>query len=125
MTAEFPLAEFVAGRLPVAGFDHHAHIRAGWAVLQHHEFADAARAYVGAITAMAAAAGHPQKFHMTITVAMLSAIAERMPDGGANFDAFAAEHSELFERDFLLRHYSKERLHGDLARRTFLLPDRR
>jgi hypothetical protein len=60
---------------------------------------------------------------MTITVAMLSAIAERLPDDCCNFDAFAAQHSELFERQFLLRHYSRQRLQCDLARRTFLLPD--
>jgi hypothetical protein len=124
MTEGFPLADFIAGRMPADGFDHRQHVRAGHALLAHRDFADSARLYVRAISAMAGAAGHPEKFHMTITLAMLSAIAERLPDKRSNFDAFAAEHTELFERGFLLRHYSEERLQCDLARRTFLLPDR-
>ena len=84
-----------------------------------------ARQSARGITAMATAAGAPQKFHMTITVAMLSAIAERMSDSCANFDAFASQHPELFDRELLLRHYSKERLSCPQARQTFLLPDRR
>ena len=81
----FPIEEFVAGRLPAAGFDHRAHVEAGYHLLQRHGFADAAHAYTQAITAMATAAGAPDKFHMTITVAMLSTIAERMSDSCSNF----------------------------------------
>ena len=119
----FPIGEFVAGRLPAAGFDHRAHVEAGYHMLQRQDFADAAHAYARAIMAMAAAAGAPDKFHMTITIAMLSAIAERMSDSCSNFDSFAVQHPELFDRAMLLRHYSKERLHCPLARQTFLLPD--
>ncbi len=119
----FPIDEFVAGRLPAEGFDHRAHVEAGYHLLKRHDFADAAHAYSRAISTMAAAAGAPEKFHMTITVAMLSAIAERMSDNCANFDSFAAEHPELFDRELLLRHYSTERLQCPRARRTFLLPD--
>ena len=38
-------------------------------------------------------------------------------------EAFAARYPELFERTFLLRHYTKPRLECPQARRTFLLPD--
>ena len=121
----FPIEDFVAGRLPAVWFDHRAHVEAGYHLLRHHGFADAAHAYTRAITAMATAAGAPDKFHMTITVAMLSAIAERMSDSCSNFDSFAAQHPELFDRAILLRHYSKERLQCPQARQTFLLPDRK
>jgi len=121
----FPIEEFVAGRMSAAGFGHRAHVEAGYHLLKRHEFADAAQAYARAITAMATAAGAPDKFHMTITVAMLSAIAERMSDSCSNFDAFASQHPELFDRAMLLRHYSKERLECPQARQTFLLPDGR
>ena len=124
MSAAFSLSDFVAGRMSAQGFDHRAHVQAGHALLQEHGFAEAARAYAGAITTMATAAGHPEKFHMTITLALLSAIAERMPDERADFDTFAEQHPELFDRGFLLKHYTKERLECPLARRTFLLPDR-
>lgn len=119
----FPIDEFVAGRMSAAGFDHRAHVEAGYHLLRRHDFADAAHAYARAITTMATAAGAPEKFHMTITVAMLSAIAERLPANCANFDAFAAQNPELFDRALLLRHYSKERLECPQARQTFLLPD--
>jgi hypothetical protein len=125
MTAPFPLSDFVAGRMSAQGFDHRAHVRAGYELLQRHDFADAARVYARSITAMATAAGHPEKFHMTITLAMLSAIAERLPDERSDFDTFAAQHPELFDRGLLLKHYTEERLQCPLARRTFLLPDRR
>ena len=69
MTAPFPLSDFVAGRLSAQGFDHRAHVQAGFELLQRHNFSDAARTYTRAITAMAQAAGHPEKFHMTITLA--------------------------------------------------------
>ena len=124
MTAPLPLADFVAGRVAASNFNHRAHVHAGFALLQEHDFTAAAQAYVDAITAMATAAGHPEKFHMTITVAMLSAIAERMPDERSDFDTFAAQQPELFDRTFLLRRYSRERLECPLARHTFLLPDR-
>jgi hypothetical protein len=123
MTAAFPLSDFVAGRLPAQGFNHRAHLQAGYELLQRHGFAEAAYLYVRAISAMAQAAGHPEKFHMTITIAMLSAIAERLPDECANFDSFARQQPELFSRDLLLRHYSKGRLQCERARRTFLLPN--
>jgi len=95
----------------------------GFELLKRHDFAETAQAYARSIMAMARAAGHPEKFHMTITLAMLSAIAERMPDERSDFDTFAEQHPELFDRSFLLNHYTKERLECPLARRTFLLPD--
>ena len=123
MTEAFPLRAFVTGRLPPSGFSHREHIAAAHALLQRHDFAESATIYAKAIRAMAAAAGEPQKFHMTITVAMLSAIAERSAAPAQSFNAFAAANPELFERDFLFRHYSPERLQCDFARTTFLLPD--
>ena len=125
MSAQFPLADFVAGRMSVQGFDHRTHVQAGFTLLRENSFAEAAQAYARSVTRMATAAGHPEKFHMTITLAMLSAIAERMPDDRADFDTFADQHPELFDRAFLLNHYTKERLECPLARQTFLLPDRR
>jgi hypothetical protein len=120
----FPTAAFLAGELPADGFGHRAHLQAAHSLLSTRDFAEAATGYMGAIRSMAASAGHPDKFHMTITVAMLAAVAERMSLDRSNFDAFAAHHPELLARDFLLRHYSEERLNCDLARHTFLLPDR-
>jgi hypothetical protein len=123
VTVPFALAEFIAGRLPAEGFGHRAHVHAGFALLQRHDFADAARVYCSAIRSMASVAGHPEKFHMTITIAMLSAIGERMSEICPDFGAFEEQNPELFSRDFLFRHYSKERLRCERARRTFLLPD--
>lgn len=124
MTALFPLADFIAGQLPAKDFGHRDHVQAGFALLQRGDFAEAARTYARAIGAMARAAGHPEKFHMTITIAMLSAIAERMSDDCPDFGALEDQNPELFDRDFLYRHYSKERLACDRARLTFLLPDK-
>jgi hypothetical protein len=124
MMPPFPVGEFLAGRLPAREFGHRQHVQAAHALLLDCDFAEAARLYSRAIRTMAVAAGDPGKFNMTITVAMLSAIAERMRTANRDFDSFASHHAELFDPEFLLGHYSKERLQCDLARTTFILPDR-
>ena len=113
--------------LPEAAFGHAAHVRAAYLYLQAGDFASALPRLQRTIRTYASSLGQPNRYHETITVAFLALIqqhlAERGDEGG--WTGFARGNPELFDRDLLLRFYSRSQLESELARRLFLLPDRR
>lgn len=116
---------FEDGRLEAEGFAHRDHIGVAWQMLTDHEFLEASRRYAGSLRSLANRAGVPEKFNMTITMAFMSLIAERIaqaPEGP--FETFLADNPDLTSHDLLDRWYSKDRLKTDLARSAFLMPDR-
>jgi len=115
------LRDFESGALDPTAFTHGAHIKAAHALLSETPFLDASQRYMRAIAQLAAQAGAPQKANLTITLAFLSAIAERMNDG-EDADAFLARAQDLMEKDFLRRWYTSERLKDPRARTMLLLP---
>ncbi|NWG55018.1 MAG: hypothetical protein HXY28_15000 [Hydrogenophilaceae bacterium] len=112
---------FETGALDPRSFTHRAHVETAHALLRAAPFLDAAQRYMHGIAQLAARAGAPEKANLTITLAFLSAIAERMGD---NEDAGALflRHPELLEKDFLMRWYTRERLAEPRARTMLLLP---
>ncbi|HEY8949163.1 MAG TPA: hypothetical protein VIM56_09800 [Rhizomicrobium sp.] len=118
------LRAFLDGDVDAAKFRHADHVRAGFEVLRHHEFPDAAAAFARALKQIAAHIGAPGKYHETITLAFLSLIAERQALGThPDFESFAAANPDLMETSILKRWYTPKRLTSDIARRTFVLPD--
>ena len=118
------LERFVRGELDAATFPHREHVRMGFEMLRRHDFAETVFHFSSTLRVMTARAGKPQAFHQTVTIAFLSLIAERIESGDyADFDSFARENADLFEKSALSRWYPSERLATDAARRTFLLPD--
>jgi len=121
-TAE--LERFLAGEAPAAELSHREHVRFAFLTLARYDFPESVLRYSRALAATAARAGAPEKFNQTQTLAFLSLIAERAAGcGGADFEAFAHAHPELFDRTLLGRWYGSERLRSPLAHRTFLLPE--
>jgi hypothetical protein len=119
------LDDFERGAVCTADFGHADHVRIGYELLCRHEFDGALARLAGGLRAMALASGAPEKFHMTITVAFLSAIAERrMAAGDPGWEAFARANADLFDRRFLARWYSPADLASSAARRCFILPRR-
>ncbi len=117
------LGDFLAGTAEPRSFGHREHLAVAFALLRRHDFAAAAQRYCEGIRALAARAGHPEVFSVTVTIAFLALIAERMDArAGEDFGSFTARHPELFDRRLLERWYPKEQLRSDLARRTFVLP---
>jgi hypothetical protein len=117
------LAAFLHGELDAAGFRHRDHVRMGFEVLQRRPFLDAATAIEQALKTMAARAGAPGAYHATVTVAFLALINERRARSqAADFEAFARDNPDLFDKDVLKRWYGGK-LGEPLARQTFLLPD--
>jgi hypothetical protein len=116
---------FEDGALQADGFTHEDHIGVAWRMLTDHEFLEASRRYADGLRSLAIRAGVPEKFNMTITMAFMSLIAERIARApGAPFDKFLANNPDLTSHGLLDRWYSKGRLNTDLARSAFLMPDR-
>lgn len=117
------LGEFESGVVHNPQFHHHDHVRLAYELLGRDPFDVALACFMNGIRRIAAAAGHPTKVHMTITVAFLAAIAERQAhDPVTTWDEFVARNPELVDKAFLRRWYTSEELNSDLARRTFVLP---
>ncbi len=114
---------FEAHDIDNASFGHGEHVRVAYDLLRKYDFIDAAATYAKGIRALAAKAGAPKKFNLTITYAFLSLIAERM-DGTrpANFEAFVAANPDLMSKSVLNSWYTIDRLNSALARDVFLLP---
>ena len=119
------LERFVRGELDAARFPHREHVRMAFEMLRRHDFAESVWLFSRALRAMTARAGKPQAFHQTITVAFLAVIAERMDRGGAlEYAAFESANPDLFDKGVLALWYRPEQLASELARRTFVLPER-
>ena len=118
------LETFLAEKIRPEDFRHADHVRAGYELLAEHDFLEAAAIYCRILKRMTARAGKPEAFHLTVTLAFLSLIAERAEPGGhAAFEDFARANPDLMDKSVLSRWYRPERLNAMAARRGFLLPD--
>jgi hypothetical protein len=121
------LARFEDGSLKDGSFHHEQHVRVAWMFVRHYGMTDALGRFADALKRFAAAKGAVGLYHETITWAYLFLVAERVArTPGVNWDAFAAANPDLlsWKPSLLERYYTSETLKSDLARRTFLMPDR-
>lgn len=117
------IRRFEAGEIQATEFGHEDHVRAAWEMLRCYSFMEATSRYCTSIENLARSAGAPEKFNVTITLAFMSLIAEKMETGcETDFDRFYRAHPEL-RKNTLGRWYSDRRLHTPLARKIFLLPE--
>lgn len=116
---------FEALELEPSAFHHAEHVVVAYALLCKYSFLDASVTYAKNIDNMATNAGAPDKFNMTITLAFMSLIAERMAVmAHTSYAEFIAQNPDLLEKEALTKIYSPKRLHSASARETFLMPDR-
>ena len=127
--SRFPalVRDFEAATIAAEDFDHEAHVRVAWEYLQHLDLPKTLLRYSAALQRLTARLGVEHKYHATVTGFLLLEIAERRsrrPD--ADWTAFVRLNPDLFEDVWrlLVSRYDETRLHSDLARRQFLLPDR-
>jgi hypothetical protein len=112
------------GTVAPGSFDHRAHLEAAFEALRADDFLVAAARYSRAIERFATAAGARDKFSMTITLAFLSLMAERVARREyAGFEEFLAANPDL-AGNVLAGFYTKERLGDPLSRKVFLMPDK-
>ena len=121
LTKSFEVCDIDAGT-----FTHCDHVGVAYEMLCTYSFLDAVTKYANCINVIATRAGAAQKFNVTITIAFLSLIAERIKlTEHDTYQDFIAKNPDLLSADVLQRWYSADRLQSDLARKVFLMPDTR
>ena len=121
------LDSFLDTTLPADQFHHQQHVQVAWLFVRRHGMPHALSEFTAAIKRFADAKGATGLYHETITWAFLLLIADRQAQCAAEtWDAFAHANPDLlvWKPSILDRYYSKELLSSELARRTFLMPDK-
>jgi hypothetical protein len=128
-TDEALIATFETGTTPNAEFHHADHVRVAWIYLGRLPLLAAADSFAANLKRFAAAHNKPQLYHETITLAYLLLIHDRIVTRGRgrSWSEFADANPDLLEWEpsILDRYYSPTLLESDLARRSFVWPDRR
>lgn len=121
------LAAFLDARLAPADFNHRGHLRAAWLLLQRRPLEQAVADTCDGIARLATRLGAPDKYHRTLTEALVRLMAA---GGGADpalgWDAFLAANAALVRdaRAVLAQYYGPDTLDSAEARLRFLPPDR-
>jgi len=120
------LEAFENGSLAAEEFDHEGHVYAAWCCLRQYGDSQGREKFVAALKQFVDVHDAADKYHETMTRAFLHLIAGR-DDGRSGWPAFRRRHRVLIEEGLeeVLRHYSRERLFSERARRRFVDPDRR
>ncbi len=119
------LQQMENGTLHTCDFGHAHHLGVGYQALEVHPFFDALAIFARGIQTAAGAAGAPEKFNATITLAFMSLIAQRRAtDDYADAEDFVARNPDLRSPGVLTRWYTPDLLSSDLARSVGLMPDR-
>lgn len=132
MTDEEFIAAFEAGLVRNENFHHQEHVRMGFLYMSRFPVLEGVRRFSEGLQRLAAASGRPNLYHETITWAFLLLIRERLARARQHsgslpsWDEFAAENRDLLRgKDHVLKEYYRdETLKSELARKTFILPDR-
>jgi hypothetical protein len=144
MTGEELIKQFEDGTTPADTFHHADHVRLAFEYLCRYPALAALEKFSAALQRFAAAQGKAQRYHETITWAYLLLIRERQARAGCSqtsldptsrvqtsraqtWGEFAERNADLlvWKGGVLTTLYRQETLDSDLARRTFVLPDRR
>ena len=142
---QFAFSErFERQEIPAQDFGHREHVQAAYELLQKYDFIEATAKYAKTIRSMATAAGAPEKFNVTITVAFMGLIAEKMdevdnafysanPDLSGSPGALSAERisscpsthmqTRILSGNALAPWYSAERISSEVVPQS--LPDAR
>ena len=118
------IADFESCRLDPGSFHHAEHIRLAWAYVGTCGPGGAERRMCEGLRRLTAHVGAQRKYHETMTIAWTRLVAWAVatsPPG--DFDDFARRHGWLFDKDALLRFYSRERLMSEEARGRWVPPD--
>ena len=128
MTDDEFIAAFEDCRLANESFRHADHVRMAFLYLSRYPALEAIQRFSSSLARFAAAKGKAGLYHETITWAFLLLIRERMARAGRTqtWSEFAASNADLmrWEENILRKYYRDETLASDLARSTFLFPDR-
>ena len=120
------LEQFYALSLAPEAFNHQGHLRLAWLQLQQQDLEQAIDKVATGIQCFAQSLGASDKYHATITAALVRIMAARMAaQPGQDWQTFIQHNDDLLNCAYqlLLRYYSSERLTCDAARAAELAPD--
>jgi len=126
------IAAFEAGLLASENFHHQEHVRMGFLYMSRFPVLEGVGRFSEGLRRLAAKCGRPNLYHETITWAFLLLIRERLARALEHrgrlpsWDEFAADNRDLLRgKDQILKQYYRdETLKSELARKTFIMPDR-
>jgi len=122
------VARFEDCSLANESFHHSDHVKMGFLYLRRYSALEALQRFSTALARFAAANGKPRLYNETATWAFLLLIRERMARAEApqTWPEFAAGNGDLlnWKDNILKKYYREETLSSDLARTTFLFPDK-
>jgi hypothetical protein len=128
MTDDEFIARFEDCSLPAESFHHSDHLRMSFLYLCRYPALEALERFSSSLARFAAANGKPGRYNETITWAFLLLIRERMARAGCpqTWTEFADKNADLlsWEDNVLKKYYRNETLSSDLAKSTFLFPDK-
>jgi hypothetical protein len=128
MTDNELLSGFEGCTLANEAFHHEEHVRVAFLYLSRYPTLQALERFSSALRRFAEAHGKTTLYHETVTWAYILLIRERMArtEYPQTWPDFRAANPDLLDRkrDILKRYYRPETLQSELAKQTFLLPDR-
>ena len=128
MTDQEFMARFEDRSLATHSFHHADHVRMAFLYLKRYAPLEALERFSTRLASFAAAHGKPGLYNETITWAFVLLVRERMArsDYELEWDQFAADNADLmsWKDNILKRYYRDETLKSELAKTTFLLPDK-
>jgi hypothetical protein len=120
--------QFETSTFPAASFHHREHVRVVWLYLQRYSVLETLARFSENLKRFAAANGKPNLYHETITWSYVFLINERMERNGkgSGWDKFAESNADLLDwkPSILEFYYSDQMLRSELARRTFVFPEK-
>lgn len=127
MTNSEIIDRFEADVISEDGFHHADHVRLAFAYLSEYPALRALDKFCVALRRFATTRGKAQLYHETVTYSYLFLIRERMARCvGVDWDEFALRNSDLltWKPGILDRYYREATLQSELARSTFVFPDK-
>ncbi|MGI9286801.1 MAG: hypothetical protein ACR2P1_15545 [Pseudomonadales bacterium] len=120
------LHQFEEMTLPAEEFTHRGHLRLAWLYLNRYGLQVAIEKTTNGIRAYAASMGATDKFHHTLTEAIVRIMFSRLQRNRTkNFDTYLLTNQDLVENisDVVHSHYSENHLNSTTAKRGFVAPD--
>ena len=120
------ISQFEDCSLSPAHFDHRGHIRIAWLYVDKYGPAAALEKLVTGIRRYAGSLGADDKFHYTITAALLQILEQRQSEcQAADWQVFIDRNPDLLAdaQQLLLRHYRQDVLFSEAAKAGWVEPD--
>ncbi len=127
MSVEALYQAITDGSYPPEQFCHEEHVRLAWYYLTRWPLPEAADRFDRDFDRFIEQAGARDKYHCTITFALLQLIFSHLDteETRSDWNAFKADATPLFSDaiGLLMRHFSRDRLFSEEARLTWVDPD--